>query len=212
EFALAFHIGGSVVHQRTLRPAYLASTMKRYGVTHMALVPTILKTLERRLKDKIAELPRWQRLVLDGLMDVNQFATRQAPNHNLSKTLLGPIHDYFGGRLRLMFCGGAFVDRASAEYFNRLGLPVVIGYGLTEAGTVLTVNDLKPFRGDSVGRPVDGTELELRDVDASGVGEVWVRGPTVMLGYLDEPELTREAIVDGWLRTGDLGSIDAAGH
>ncbi|MCY1053537.1 AMP-binding protein [Nannocystis sp. SCPEA4] len=211
-FLLALMMGGAVVHQRTLRPAYLASTMKRYGITHMALVPTILKTLEKKIKDKIAELPKWQRLVLDGLMDINEYATRQAPNHGLSKTLLAPIHEYFGGKLRLMFCGGAFVDRQSAEYFNRLGLPVVIGYGLTEAGTVLTVNDLKPFRGDSVGKAVEGTEIELRDVNESGVGEVWVRGPTVMLGYLDAPELTREAIVDGWLRTGDLGTMDAAGH
>jgi long-chain acyl-CoA synthetase len=211
-FILALLMGGAVVHQRTLRPAFLASTMQRYGITHMALVPTILKTLEKKIKDKVAELPGWQRLVLDGLMDVNEFATRREPNHKLSSKLLRPIHDYFGGKLRLMFCGGAFVDRGSAEYFNRLGIPVVIGYGLTEAGTVLTVNDLKPFRGDSVGKAVDGTELELRDVDDSGVGEVWVRGPTVFQGYLDAPELTREALVGGWLRTGDLGKIDAAGH
>jgi long-chain acyl-CoA synthetase len=89
---------------------------------------------------------------------------------------------------------------------------VAIGYGLTEAGTVLTVNDLKPFRADSVGIPVAGTELEIRDANAEGIGEVWVRGPTVMKGYLDAPELTREALVEGWLRTGDLGSIDASGH
>ncbi len=211
-FLLPLLMGGAVVHQRTLRPAFLASTMERYGVTHMALVPTILKTLEGKIKDRLAELPKWQRLALDQLLDLNEFVTRREPNHALSRALLRPIHDYFGGKLRLMFCGGAFVERATAEYFNRLGIPVVIGYGLTEAGTVLTVNDLKPFRGDSVGRPVAGTELELRGVNEAGVGEVWVRGPTVMMGYLDAPELTREAIVEGWLRTGDLGTIDAAGH
>ena len=89
---------------------------------------------------------------------------------------------------------------------------MAIGYGLTEAGTVLTLNDLAPFRADTVGRPIDGVELELRDVDADGVGEVWVRGRTVMKGYLDEPELTAETIVDGWLRTGDRGRLDASGH
>ena len=139
-------------------------------------------------------------------------ATRREPNHKLSSRLLRPIHDQFGGKLKFVFCGGAFVERRSAEFFNSLGIPVAIGYGLTEAGTVLTVNDLKPFRGDSVGKPVDGVELELRDQNEAGVGEVWVRGPTVMQGYLDEPELSREAIVDGWLRTGDLGLLDAAGH
>jgi long-chain acyl-CoA synthetase len=63
-----------------------------------------------------------------------------------------------------------------------------------------------------VGPPVENTELELRDKNDEGVGEVWVRGPTVMKGYLDAPELTAEVLVDGWLRTGDLGTIDAAGH
>jgi long-chain acyl-CoA synthetase len=99
-----------------------------------------------------------------------------------------------------------------AEFFYNLGIPVVIGYGLTEASTVVTVNDLKPFRGDTVGKPVPGVEVEIRNANEDGVGEVWVRGRTVMRGYLDEPELTAETIVDGWLRTGDLGHLDVAGH
>lgn len=211
-FLIPLMMGATVVHQRTLRPAYLSATMQRYGITHMALVPTILKTLERRIRDRLDELPKWQRLLIDNLIDLNEFATRREPNHKLSSRLLRPIHDQFGGKLKFVFCGGAFVERRSAEFFNSLGIPVAIGYGLTEAGTVLTVNDLKPFRGDSVGKPVPGVELELRDQNEAGVGEVWVRGPTVMQGYLDEPELSREAIVDGWLRTGDLGLLDAAGH
>jgi len=211
-FLIPLMMGATVVHQRTLRPAYLSATMQRYGITHMALVPTILKTLERRVRDRLDELPKWQRLLIDNLIDLNDFATRREPNHKLSSKLLAPIHEQFGGKLKFVFCGGAFVERRSAEFFNSLGIPIAIGYGLTEAGTVLTVNDLKPFRGDSVGKPVPGVELELRDQNEAGVGEVWVRGPTVMQGYLDEPELTREAIVDGWLRTGDLGLLDAAGH
>ncbi len=211
-FLIPLMMGATVVHQRTLRPAFLSATMQRYGITHMALVPTILKTLEKKIRERLDDLPKWQRLVVDQLIDLNEFATRREPNHKLSSTLLRPIHDQFGGKLKFMFCGGAFVERRTAEFLNRLGLPVAIGYGLTEAGTVLTVNDLKPFRGDSVGKPVPGVELELRDQNEAGVGEVWVRGPTVMRGYLDEPELTREAIVDGWLRTGDLGTLDAAGH
>jgi long-chain acyl-CoA synthetase len=59
---------------------------------------------------------------------------------------------------------------------------------------------------------VPGVELEIRGQDASGVGEVWVRGRTVMQGYLNNPEATREALVDGWFRTGDLGSVDVSGH
>jgi long-chain acyl-CoA synthetase len=211
-FLVPLFCGGAVVHQRTLRPQFVRATMKAYEITHMSLVPTILKALERRIRDRLDDLPRWQRGMMDGLMNLNEALTRREPKHGLSRLLVKPIHDEFGGKLKLMFCGGAFVDRSCAEFFYRLGLPVVIGYGLTEAGTVVTINDLKPFRADSVGPPLPELQIEIRDQNEAGVGEVWVKGPTVMKGYLDEPELTAEAIVDGWLRTGDLGSQDAAGH
>jgi len=211
-FLMPALFGGRVVHQRTLRGEFLSWTMQHYGVTHIALVPRLLKMFEEKIRERIDGLPAWQRLVVDGLLAVNEAATWKRPNHALSSKLLKPLHDGFGGRLRYIFAGGAFVERDMAEFFHRIGIPVAIGYGLTEAGTVLTLNDLAPFRADTVGRPIDGVELELRDVDADGVGEVWVRGGTVMKGYLDEPELTAETIVDGWLRTGDRGRLDASGH
>lgn len=211
-FLLPLMFGGGVVHQRTLRPEFLMPTMDAYGITHTALVPRILKALQTKIEEQLEEREPWQRTLVDRLASLNELATARGPNHRVSSTLLAPIHKKFGGKLRLIFVGGAFVERENAEYFQRLGLPVVIGYGLTEAGTVLTVNDLSPFRSDTVGAPVKGTELELRDQNDEGIGEVWVRGPTVMKGYLDAPELTREAIVDGWLKTGDLGLLDASGH
>jgi long-chain acyl-CoA synthetase len=209
---IPFLFGAAVVHQRTLRAEFLAPTMKRYAVTHTALVPRILRALQERIREQLDALPDWQRRAIDALTAANELATQRVPNQRLSSTLLKPIHDRFGGKLRQIFAGGAFVEPELAEFFYRLGFPVVIGYGLTEACTVLTVNDLKPFRASTVGRPVAGIELALRDVGADGVGEVYARGRTLMRGYLDAPELTRDALVDGWLRTGDLGTIDASGH
>jgi long-chain acyl-CoA synthetase len=209
---IPFLFGAAVVHQRTLRAEFLAPTMKRYGVTHTALVPRILRALRERIEEQLDALPAWQRRAIDSLASVNELATLRAPSHRLSHTLLKPIHDRLGGRLRMIFAGGAFVEPGLAEFFYRLGFPVVIGYGLTEASTVLTVNDLKPFRASTVGKPVAGVELELRDVGEDGIGEVYARGRTIMRGYLDAPELTTEVLQDGWLRTGDLGSLDAAGH
>jgi long-chain acyl-CoA synthetase len=209
---IPFLYGAAVVHQRTLRAEFLAPTMKRYGVTHMALVPRILKALEERIREQLDALPEGRRAILDALVDLNDLATRRKASHGLSRMLLKPLHDKFGGRLRLIFAGGAFVEPDLARFFYRLGFPVVIGYGLTEACTVLTVNDLSPFRPDTVGRPVAGVEIEVRAAGSDGIGEVFARGPTLMQGYLDAPDLTGEALVDGWLRTGDLGFLDAAGH
>jgi long-chain acyl-CoA synthetase len=204
--------GASIVHQRTLRPQFLRTTMKKYGITHMALVPTILKNLEEKVRERLDDLPDWQRRAIDGLTRVNEWLTAARPRPTLSRMLLKPLHDEFGGKLRLIFAGGAFIDPNTARFFYDLGFPICIGYGLTEASTVLSVNTLEPFRPDTVGKPVPGVEIELREVNEFGVGEVWARGRTVMKGYLDAPELTAETIVDGWLRTGDLGVIDAAGH
>lgn len=209
---IPFLFGAAVVHQRTLRAEFLAPTMQRYGITHTALVPRILRTLRERIDEQLAERPAWQRRAIDGLAELNELATMKKPAPLLSRALLQPIHARFGGKLKMIFAGGAFVERELADFFYRLGIPVVIGYGLTEAGTVITVNDLSPFRADTVGKPLPGVELRLRDVNAEGIGEVYVRSRTVMRGYLDAPELTAEAIADGFLRTGDLGLIDASGH
>jgi long-chain acyl-CoA synthetase len=211
-FIVPLLFGAAIVHQRSLRPQFIRASMKEYEISHIALVPTILKNLEKRIRERLDELPDWQRRVVDSLTKVNEWVTAREPRHGVSRLLLKPLHDVMGGKLRMIFAGGTFIDRELAEFFYDLGIPVVIGYGLTEASTVITVNDLKPFRGDTVGKPVPGVEVEIRDANEEGVGEVWVRGRTVMRGYLDQPELTAETIVDGWLRTGDLGQIDVAGH
>ena len=95
--------------------------------------------------------------------------------------------------------GGAFTEPATLQFFYDLGIPVGNGYGCTEAGTAITLNDFKPFRADTVGKPLPGMEVRIVNPDAEGIGEVAVRSKTVMSHYLDDPEMTAETIVDGWL-------------
>ncbi|MFT7518821.1 MAG: long-chain acyl-CoA synthetase [Kiritimatiellia bacterium] len=204
--------GGTVIHQRTLRPEFLLHTMRTYKITHMALVPLVLKAFRRALQDKLDDLSPWRRAAFDALVETNTQLTWRGPKHGLSSRLLKPIHDALGGELRFMFCGGSFVEKDLAEFFYRLGIPVVIGYGLTETCTVATVNDLRPFRADTVGAPLPGVDLRIDQPGDDGVGEVFVRGPTVFKGYLDAPELNEAAFDGDWLRTGDLGWLDASGH
>ena len=208
-----FACGGTVVHQRTLRPEFLRHVLQNYEITHMAIVPRLLEALKEGLEERLDEGPDWKKQAFSALSSLNARLTWRKPRPELSRRLLKPVHDAFGGRMKLMFAGGTFVPPDLAQFFYDLGLPVVIGYGLTEAGTVLTGNDLKPFRADSVGPPVPGVDLRIVDAGPDGVGEVQVRGPTVFAGYLDAPELTAAAFTDdGWLKTGDLGHVDGAGH
>lgn len=130
----------------------------------------------------------------------------------LSRRLLRQVHSAFGGELRTLFVGGAFTEPETLQFFYDLGIPVANGYGLTEAGTAVTLNDFHPFHPDTVGRPLPGIEVRIANPDEYGVGEVVVRSKTVMSQYLGDPELTAETIVDGWLQTGDLGRISKTRH
>jgi len=207
-----FTCGAAVVHLRTLRPEYVREAFPRYKITYMTLVPLVLKNLEKVLQERFAALPAHKRMLFNGLVALNRLLTRRRPRLALSRRLLPQVHQAFGGELRALFVGGAFTEPATLQFFYDLGIPVANAYGLTEAGTVVTLNDFKPFRPDTVGKPLPGMEVRILNSAPDGVGEVAVRSKTVMSHYLDDPEMTAETIVNGWLLTGDLGRLDSTGH
>ncbi|MGC1106474.1 MAG: AMP-binding protein [Candidatus Acidiferrales bacterium] len=207
-----FVCGAAVVHLRTLRPEFIREAFTRYRITYVTVVPMILKNLERGLRERFAALPPARRRMLDGLIGANRALTRRRPRVWLSRLLLRSVHQAFGGELRAMFVGGAFTEPATLQFLYDVGILVGNGYGLTEAGTVITLNDFKPFRADTAGKALPGTEVRIVNAGPDGVGEVAARGKTIMSQYLDDPELTAATIVDGWLMTGDLGKLDASGH
>ena len=211
-FIMPFTGGGTVVHLRTLRPEFIREAFTKYKITYMAVVPLILKNLQRGLREKFAALPPARRKMLDFLIRVNRALTKGKPRPGLSRVLLKDVHKAFGGGLRALLVGGAFTEPATIEFFHDLGIPIYNGYGCTEAVVAITINDLKPFRPDTVGKPVRGMEIRVERPDADGIGEVAVCSKTVMAGYLDDPEMTAETIVNGWLMTGDLGRVDRMGH
>lgn len=207
-----FTCGACVVHLRTLRPEFVREAFTKYKITYVGLVPLVLKNLQKGLEARFAELPPAKRKIFDKLVAINKALIKPHPRLWLSRRLLKEVHAAFGGELQAIIVGGAFTEPQTLQFFYDLGIPVANGYGLTEAGTAITVNDLHPFRADTVGKPLPGMEVRIADPSADGVGEVYVRSKTVMSGYLNEPELTAQTIVDGWLRTGDLGKFDPQGH
>jgi len=207
-----FICGAAVVHLRTLRPEYVREAFVKYKITYVSLVPLVLKNLQKGLRARFDALVPGKRKVFDALVAVNKTLTKRRPHLALSRLLLKQVHEAFGGELRAIIVGGAFTEPETLQFFYDLGIPVANGYGLTEAGTAITVNDLKPFRADTVGKPLPGMEVRVLHPDADGIGEVAVRSKTVMSGYLNEPELTADTIVNGWLMTGDLGRFDLTGH
>jgi long-chain acyl-CoA synthetase len=207
-----FICGATVVHLRTLRPEFVREAFSKYKITYVSLVPLVLKNLQKGLQARFDALPSGKHKVFNALVTINKALTKSHPRLGLSRLLLKQVHSGFGGELRAIIVGGAFTEPQTLQFFYDLGIPVANGYGLTEAGTAITVNDLHPFRADTVGKPLPGMEVRVVDPTADGIGEIYVRSKTIMSGYLNEPELTAETIVEGWLKTGDLGRFDGAGH
>ena len=207
-----FTCGAAIVYLRTLRPEYVREAFPKYKITYVSLVPLVLKNLQKVLEARCNALPPGKRRVFNALVAINKAMTKGRPRLPISRLLLKQVHEAFGGELRAIIVGGAFTEPQTLQFFYDLGIPVANGYGLTEAGTAITVNDLKPFRADTVGKPLPGMEVRIMNPASDGIGEVAVRSKTVMQGYLNDPELTAETIVDGWLMTGDLGRFDEHGH
>jgi long-chain acyl-CoA synthetase len=122
-----FVCGACVVHLRTLRPEFVRDAFVRYKITHVSLVPMVLKNLELGLKAKFDALSGPQRFVLERSIALNKFFTGWRPDVRLSRVLLRQVHKAFGGSLRLMVTGGAFMEPSTLQFFYDLGIPVVNG-------------------------------------------------------------------------------------
>ena len=115
-------------------------------------------------------------------------------------------------RLRLVVSGGAALSEDLCATYQRLGVAIYQGYGLSEAAPVVAVNAPGQCKALAVGQVLPGQEVQIADRDKRGIGEILVRGPNVTQGYFARPELSRELLRDGWLHTGDLGYIDREGY
>ncbi|HEV2999156.1 MAG TPA: AMP-dependent synthetase/ligase, partial [Solirubrobacteraceae bacterium] len=122
------------------------------------------------------------------------------------RLVLRRVRDLFGGRVRMVFTGGAPIEPEILRLFDACGILVLEGYGLTETGAAATMNTASALRLGTVGRALPGGEVRI-----AGDGEILVAGPHVFGGYLHDDEATAAALRDGWLHSGDLGELDRDG-
>lgn len=204
--------GAQITYMPELSSEHLAKAIKNGHVTGMVGVPALWELLHRRIRNRLHERGKWIGEMADLMIKFNAWLRDNTPV-NLGQAFFYPIHEGLGGRIRYFISGGSALNEKVQRDFQGLGFTILEGYGLTEASPVLTVT--RPgnrMLAGTVGKPLPGVQVQISEPDANGVGEVIARGPNVMLGYFGSEEATREALVDRWLYTGDLGRIDDEGN
>jgi long-chain acyl-CoA synthetase len=197
---LPLHVGARVCYSPSLFPEDVVALVRQQRATVMLCVPLFLKLVQAAVLREVRARGRAARAGF-------------AAAHVLARTLpvaarrrlFARLHARLGGRLRAFICGGAPLERDVADFFERMGIPVYEGYGLTETSPVVAVNGPGARRPGSVGRPLPGVRVRIE------AGEVLTAGPHVMRGYYRRPDETARVKDGEWLRTGDLGELDAGG-
>lgn len=187
---------------------HIAQNLKEYNISLLVAVPAVFETLYRRLTEGIKKSGK-EKLV-ESLFKVS--GTLRSIGIDLRRVLFKSIFDQFAPKLRLAVSGAAPLDPEIVVWFDNIGFRLLQGYGLTEASPVVATNNDFVNEPGTIGYPIKDVEAAILDPDDSGMGELIVRGPNVMLGYYEDPDATSDTLIDGgWLRTGDLATIDEKG-
>jgi long-chain acyl-CoA synthetase len=213
--------GAQMTYLEDINADALTDAFDTGNITGMVGVPALWQMLHRRVEKSVAERGPWFKRLFDLLIEVNRHLRDRMPPAldsltvlNWGKLLFWPVHQKFGGRLRLLISGGSALPTETMKALRGLGFNLFEGYGLTEAAPVLTVN--RPgtrLLVGTVGEPLPGVDVRIDNPDIRGVGEIVASGPNVMLGYYENQAATKEVIDgDGWLHTGDLGRFDDDGR
>lgn len=187
---------------------YVSKNMKEYGVTVFVGVPLIVESMYKKIQKKIQK---------DGLeAKVNKALKLSAILSKLRidvrRKLFSKIIDGLGGKLRLIIVGAAPLNRETSIGLNSYGISVIQGYGLTETSPVVAAERPWDLEAGSVGKPLPGISVVINNPDENGIGEIILKGPNIMAGYLDQPEETGAVVKDGWFYTGDLGYFSPRGN
>jgi long-chain acyl-CoA synthetase len=212
------YAGASVAFAES--PDTLARDLAIVRPTLMTAVPRVFEKMHARIYETMRQAPVFRRALFNwavgvglrrsalvrGGWHVGRLLAMQ--DRVANRLVFRKLRQATGGRLRVLVSGSAPLPVAFAEFFDAIGLTITEGYGLTEASPVLTVNPLDRPRFGTVGQALPGIELKI-----AGDGEILARGKNIMRGYYNNPQATRIVLEpDGWLHTGDIGTLDDDGY
>ncbi len=187
---------------------YIANEIKEQKPIHLVMVPLFVETMYKKI---------WATADKEGKSNVLRLLikvsnTLRRCGIDLRRKLFKSILDSFGGRLEMIICGGAKLNQDIIDLFEAIGITILNGYGITECAPLISCNRNKYQKKGSVGIPIIGEQIKIKDPDENGEGEICVKGPNVMLGYYKDPEATAAAFdEEGYFKTGDFGRLDDEG-
>ena len=204
-FCTFLNFGFSVYYTQSLKPKDILGTMRDKKIQFMIVVPAFLKLLKTAIESEIKNAPKSTQLAFNLMFNLAKFI----PSRRIKKMMFSKIHKNFGGNFLGCISGGAPLDVNVGEFFERIGIEIYQGYGLSETSPVVSVNTDRIRDLASVGAALKSYKVKT-DKDS---GELLLKGPAVMKGYHNQPELTASVIDDdGWLHTGDIAKVNHKGH
>ena len=202
-FLFSLYKGAETVFCDGLR--HIVENLNEYHVTVMACVPGIYERIFMMIRKKLEKQGKLEEILENEEKYKNSSMQKK-------KEVFKEIHDMLGGKIKLLISGAASLDKTIEERYRLLGLNLVQGYGLTETSPVVAIGTNKNYKLGSIGKTVPSVEAKLVNVNDEGIGELVVRGSSVMLGYYEDEKANKKSLQNGWFYTGDLAKIDEEGY
>jgi long-chain acyl-CoA synthetase len=206
-FLCTLYAGASAHYARSLKT--VVDDLQKVKATILLGVPLLYDKMFKRIYKGIQE-DKLKSKIVPPLIKLTNIADAIGWK-SAKKIVFSELHKRFGGSIRLFIAGGAAPDPKVAKGLREFGFNFVQGYGLTETAPIVALNRLYAFKDNAAGLLLPGVQIKINNPDQDGVGEIFVKGDNVMLGYYKNPKLTQEAFENGWFKTGDLGFFDEDG-
>ncbi len=204
-FLTPLYLGAKIAFADGLR--YISKNLQEAGVTVLITVPLLLEGVYWKIIKNVEK--QGKTTVFNIASAVNSILLKLGIN--ISDKLFKDIYAAMGGKLRLVIAGAAALDPIVAKGFSKLGIQCIQGYGLTECSPIATVESDKHHLFGSTGLPLPGTEIKIKNKNEDGIGEICIKSPSIMVGYLDSKDNKAAFDEEGYFRTGDLGYFDKKG-